>query len=744
MISCQSNSQPLSPPLSKRKIRLHRATVAFLGIVGFFCAILAGWFTDLGGIGQFFEQIHRSQDNLPLVFQAAIAPNLSAGGIIIALLAIAQLIPKLSPVPRLWSRSIVVAILLAFAIRYLVWRSLSTLNLENPLNGTFSLGLFLMELFVIFGYIVQLFLMLGERSRSREADRYSLAVLDGSYQPSVDILIPTYNEPAFVLKRTLIGCQALEYSNKQVYLLDDKRRPEIKKLARKLGCHYITRNNNLHAKAGNLNNGIAQTDGELIVCFDADFVPTKNFLTRTVGFFQNPKMGLLQTHQCFYNPDLIARNLGIEAHLTHEVEMFSRHYQLLRDGADSSLCYGSAFVLRRSAIEEVGGFVTGTLSEDYFTGIRLSSRGYEVVYLDENLSAGLVAENMAGHISQRQRWTRGTLQAFFIETNPVTIPGLSLRQRIAHLEGILQWFTSICRVGFLLAPFAYYFFSIIPIRITVSEWLFFFLPYYFLQLSTFSWLNHRSRSALISDVYSIVQCFPVSFAAIQTMLSPFSQGFKVTPKGVSRDRFSVNWTLALPLILLFVGTLAGMGWSAYQGRWHSGEWFVIGLCWSVYNVLVLAIALLSLIDVPQTDSAAWFDLRQDVGLEFGEHSFSGATVNVSETGATIDLKQASLPEFVKVGTPLTLSIPEENFSLSASISHIEHRDRYPTLCLTFESVSLEQQRRLIEMLFCRPGQWKRQETPGEWQLLGLFIKSLFGPRVLTRNTRVSAMAVAGK
>ncbi|MGD2181976.1 glycosyltransferase [Lusitaniella coriacea] len=716
---------------------MRTATVVTLALTSFFCAFAIAWLLDLFCLAHFFKEIHYGQTNLPLWLNALISPGQSPWLIIISLLIGVKILKIVSPHPNFWSRFVVVTTLLTLAVRYLLWRSFATLNLANPLDGVFSISLFIMEVFVIFNYIIQLFLMLREKNRSREADRHSIAINSGEFCPSVDILIPTYNEPDFILRRTIIGCQAIEYKNKKIYVLDDGKRSEIKELTRELGCGYITRPNNKHAKAGNLNNGIARTNGEIIVCFDADFVPTKNFLERTLGFFINAKMGLIQTHQYFYNTDLISRNLGIEEHLTHEVEMFSRHYQLLRDGAESSLCYGSSFLVRRSALEEIGGFVTETLSEDYFTGIRLSDRGYDVIYLDENLSAGLVAEDLAGHIAQRQRWTRGTLQAFFVDANPLTLPGLSLRQKIAHFEGILQWFTSLCRVGFLLIPFAYYFLGVIPIKMTLSGWLYFFLPYYLVQLSTFSWLNHRSRSALISDVYAVIQCFPVSLTIIQTMLDPFSQGFKVTPKGITSDKFSLNWMLAFPLIVVLLGTIVGVGWSLFQFDWQSTDWLLIGVAWSAYNILTLTIALLSLIDIPQTDSSAWFELHREVTLCAGKHTYFGTIQTISETGATVKLSAANLPKIPQNGTAIILEIIPENLKLHGISTHIDNC----TLQIAFKEVTLEQQRCLIEMLFCHPGQWIRQETPGEFRLFGLLLKSLLQPRILTKNTKVSAMRV---
>ena len=118
--------------------------------------------------------------------------------------------------------------------------------------------------------------MLNIKERHREADLKSLAVVNGIFVPSIDILIPTYNEPVFILRRTIIGCQALDYENKTIYLLDDTNRLEMRKLAGELGCNYMIRPDNTYAKAGNLNHAIANTNGELIVVFDADFVVRDN------------------------------------------------------------------------------------------------------------------------------------------------------------------------------------------------------------------------------------------------------------------------------------------------------------------------------------------------------------------------------------------------------------------------------------------------------------------------------------
>jgi len=257
------------------------ATLFLLGIVVLSGVIVTAWFAGVGAIEKIFAQIQFLQENPPMWLEVprVMGEYLLAPTVALFLVAIA--IMKASPQPRTWSRVLVVGILLGLTLRYVLWRSLSTLNLTNPLNGFFSLGLFLLEMLMLASSTIQLFLMLKMKSRNREADQLANQVLDGSFQPSVDIFIPTYDEPIFILRRTLIGCQAIEYANKKIYLLDDTRRPEMKQLAEELGCEYMARPDNRYAKAGNLNHAIAKTSGELIVVFDADFIPTKNFLIRT-------------------------------------------------------------------------------------------------------------------------------------------------------------------------------------------------------------------------------------------------------------------------------------------------------------------------------------------------------------------------------------------------------------------------------------------------------------------------------
>ncbi|MGL5942816.1 MAG: glycosyltransferase [Waterburya sp.] len=715
-----------------KKPFIHISTAIVLGFCGFFCAIAISWLSGNSHVTELFVQLHLVQENSPVWLQLPQVENKYYLFLpTIVLLIFGQIVIKCSPQPNTWSRRIVAAILFALFIRYFLWRSLTTLNLANPVDGIFSILLFAMELLAMVGGALQLLLLFTVKNRDKEANKYALAAKENYYTPTVDILIPTYNEPDFILKRTIIGCQAINYEQKRIYVLDDTRRQSIKQLTEELGCHYITRPDNLHAKAGNLNNALRQTNGELVVCFDADFVPTTNFLERTIGFFQKEKIALVQTPQSFYNCDPIAHNLGLQNVLTSEEEVFYRHLQPLKDGAGSVVCAGTSFIARRKALEAIDYFVTESLCEDYFTGIKLAAQGYELVYLDEKLSAGLAAESIGAHIEQRLRWARGTLQALFIKSNPLTIPGLNLWQRLGHLDGLLHWFTCIPRVFFLLFPLVCIFGQLTPVMSSLSELAYMFLPYYAMQIAMFAWINKRSRSILLSDVYSLVQTIPVFITVVKVMFSPFGSGFEVTPKGVSRDKFNYNWSLALPMTILFGATLISFSFSLLNPPDAS---FNLGLYWSGYNLLTITVAMITLLDLPKPSFYEWFNLQKEVNIYSEQNSYQGVTQKISEEGVEILLEQS-----VNLATDVTIEIFPQLLILSGKITRTYIQDNTLRAIVKFQNLSIEQHRELVEMLYCRPGQWQRRYTPNELQSILLLFKLLLRPLIFLNRKKVSQL-----
>ncbi len=655
-------------------------------------------------------------------------------------LAITFLIIQLFPSsPPVWARATVSGILLLMGLRYIVWRLFVTLNLSDPLNGSLSLLLFAIEVMAFVTNLGSIVQMNCTTDRSPEADRMSEAVIKGTYCPWVDVLVPTYNEPVELLRRTIIGCQAMDYAYKRIYLLDDQRRPAMRSLAEELGCFYINRPDNRHAKAGNINNALKQMSGELVVLFDADFIPTRNFLTRTVGFFQNYQVALVQTPQTFYNSDPIANNLGLKSIVANEQDMFFRVLQPGRDAINAVICCGTSFVVRRKNIDKIGGIPTESIAEDLLTSLKIQAAGYRVLYLNEALSAGAAAENVGGYIDQRSRWGQGTLQTLFCKTNPLTMPGLNLGQRFFHGLGLLYWPLAGLQVVILLMPLAYLLLGLAPLQVEFNEMLVFWLPYYLVSLVVFAWLNGRTRSVFWADVYTTLICFTLAVMVVKTFISPFGKGFKVTPKGISSQGIKVNWHVASPLfVALALYTIAvGIHLFGLQ-RTTNSDSLALNLFWGIYNMCVLALTIQVAIDVPQQVLSLDFPHQLSCKLCFGNQQFEGITVNLSEKITMIKFASTVLP--TQLPTTGFLHIP------SIGLSHLPVVFQSKNLVvgthevkLEFTNLDLKQERQLVEFLFCQPGQWQKTHI-SEAKSLWSFFSSVFRLYPLTETTEVNTTA----
>ena len=199
-------------------------------------------------------------------------------------------------------------------LRYLYYRITLTLNFDDLINGTFSFLLFAAELYAICTLVLAYFQTLKIKDRKP----VDLSLYPQEQWPKIDIYIPTYNEDVEIVRKTTLCALAIDYpaEKKHVYVLDDgraekykARREELRQMCEELGATMLTRDNNDHAKAGNINTAFKRTDGDLVLILDCDHMPTQGFLMDTVGFFFNPNVAFVQTPHWFYNPDPFERNL---------------------------------------------------------------------------------------------------------------------------------------------------------------------------------------------------------------------------------------------------------------------------------------------------------------------------------------------------------------------------------------------------------------------------------------------------
>jgi len=528
----------------------------------------------------------------------------------------------------------------------------------------------------------------------------------------VDVFLPTYSEPVEMLERSIIGCQAMNYPNKTLWLLDDQRRPAMRELAERLGCRYLDRPDNSHAKAGNLNHAFDFAEAELVLCFDADFIPTRDFLERTVGFFRDPKVALVQTPQNFFNEDAVQRNLGLERVLEDEQKLFFRTLQPGRDSANAIVCHGTCWIARRSALDEIGGIPTETITEDWATSIKLQAAGYKLLYLNEALSAGLSADTCGEFVQQRSRWAQGTLQSLFAPTNPLTIPGLDWKQRLLHFSGILYYAGSVTNLFNLLAPLLYLFGGVFILRMTITEMIFFRLPFTVGYYMLYSWLTLGNRSALWTEFYDAYLAPSMGITALRTFCQPFGRGFRVTDKTQRPRRITVNRRVAAPFVILIALHLAGLAFALATGkRVDQPEIFPIIAYFALSNVAMLWVCLLASMDIRRPRPFRRFEHRLAFELVWDDKCIRGETAFVSENEVTVPRAQLPAGQSNKAA----LSVPALDW---IDVPVCPRADTDGQVSLEFLQLSLSQRRALVEFLYCQPGQWEtkpKSETRAVWE-----------------------------
>jgi cellulose synthase (UDP-forming) len=614
--------------------------------------------------------------------------------------------------PPNWLRVPVGAVFLFLQVAYLSFRLVATLSLDTLPNAICSLLFFLSEVFVHGRIALGNLSLLRLTDRRPQADESARVVRSGQYVPTVDVFLPTYSEPVEILRRSIIGCQAMDYPYKTIWLLDDQGRPAMRELARELGCCYVTRPDNAHAKAGNLNHALPLSEGELVVCFDADFIPTRDFLQRTVGFFRDPAVALVQTPQNFFNEDAVMRNFGLERVLEDEQKFFFRALQAGRDARNAIVCHGTCWVARRSALEDIGGIPTETITEDWATSIKLQAAGYKLLYLNEALSAGLSADTCGEFVQQRMRWAQGTLQALFASTNPVRVRGLSGWQRLLHLSGILYYLGSVSTLFVLLAPLFYLFFGVLILQTSIAEMLFFRLPLTLGYYMLFSWLTLRTRSAVWTEFYDAFLAPAMSLTVARSLWKPFGVGFRVTDKSVHQRRLAMNRKVALPFAVLIALHVAGVAFSLVLGRHiDQPETFGIVAYFTLGNLAMLWLCLLASIDVRRPRPYRRFEHRVPFELGWEDGVLRGETLFLSEADATIACRNP-LP-----GVPQQARLNIPSFGLLDVPVRIQC-DTNAQLSLAWLELSLPQRRALITHLYCRPGQWNskpKNELRAIWE-----------------------------
>jgi cellulose synthase (UDP-forming) len=548
------------------------------------------------------------------------------------------------PRHRTWTRAVTCIFVFAVALRYLWWRLFDTV-LPYPAEGAalyWVWFLFIVETLAFLDITLFLVTMSRYADRHAEADRLqaAFAATPEETWPTVDVFIPTYNEPLDVLERTIVGALALDYPKDKltIYVLDDKRRDWLREYCEQKGVVHVTRRDNLHAKAGNLNNGLKVSRGQLVAIFDADFVPYRQFLRRTVPFFSAANIGIVQTPQHFFNKDPVQSNLNLEGILPDEQRLFFDEMAPSRDAWDVSFCCGSCSIARRQALDAIGGFPTESVTEDLLTTLAMLNKGYKTRYLNERLSMGLAAESLKGYFVQRSRWCRGGIQTLFLHNGPIRGPGLTLFQRIMFIP--LSWLVQYeVRLAILLVPAVYFWTGVPPLYFTGTWDIIYYqapvlLSYFFLML----WITPSRYLPVVSSAIGVFSTFRLLPTVIATLIKPFGVPFRVTPKGSANERSDFDAYTFICIAVLIAFTALGVfinvvpEWSTVR---HS-EFSEVSLYWAGINIVVLLIAALICFEKerPILDS---FAVGEPAQAHRNGQAIAGELVALSLENGTLEL-----------------------------------------------------------------------------------------------------------
>ncbi|MBM6593210.1 UDP-forming cellulose synthase catalytic subunit [Microvirga pudoricolor] len=592
-------------------------------------------------------------------------------------------------------------------LRFVYWRTTLTLpsmaSLQDFIPGVIIYGA---EMFCVVMLAMSLFVIARPITRPRAPQ------LTRDRAPTVDVFVPSYNEDASLLAITLSAAKDMDYPKEKltVYLLDDggtdqkvqspnpkvsetalRRREELQELCRKLGVKYLTRERNVHAKAGNLSNGLLQSTGELVVVFDADHAPTKEFLKETVGYFsEDPKLFLVQTPHFFINADPIEKNLATFDRMPSENEMF---YSIIQKGLDkwnAAFFCGSAAVLRRTALEQAGGFAGTSITEDCETALELHSSGWTSLYVDKPLIAGLQPETFASFIGQRTRWCTGMLQIFLMK-NPVFKRGLSLAQRICYLSTCMFWLFPIPRMIFLAAPLLFIFFDLKIYNATVAEFGAYTLTYLVAALLMQSYAYGRVRWPWVSELYEYVQSVYLFPAIISVIRNPRRPTFNVTAKGDATDDDRLS-DLAWPYFAIFGVLLAAtvmVGYRLHNEPDAAGLLGIVGL-WNLFNLIMAGLALGVVSERRERRRNHRVPAQGRGALQVDDTILTVQIVDVSQGGMLV---RAHGPGQVRLQSSARLAIPAEQGSGSA----------YHYLPVKIASVRTNEDDRMIGLTFASMG-----------------------------------------
>ena len=603
------------------------------------------------------------------------------------------------------------------SIIYLIWRIFFTIPFGEGIIALIS-GMYLL--------IVEIVGMLEEVVHYNNMTNIEYPMIpkaDFSEFPDVDIFIATYNEPVELLYKTINGCINMEYPDENkvhIYICDDSNRIEMRKLAEEMNINYITRTERKDAKAGNFNNALAKTDSPLVVTFDADMVPMHDFLMSTVPYFvedltnakkiekkdgkearknREGKIGFIQTPQSFYNPDLFQYNLFSETRIPNEQDYFYRDIQISRNKSNSVIYGGTNTVISREALDEIGGFYTKVITEDFATGILIQSNGYTCYAIDEVHASGLAPEDLKGLVKQRQRWARGCIQTGR-KLNILFRKGLNISQKLSYISAITYWYGCLKRLIYIMAPFLFSVSGVVVVKCTLLEVLIFWLPMYIFSSKSLKLVSRKIRTVKWTNVYETILFPSLIVSVILESLGISQKKFNVTRKGGAIEDKNYQIKKAIPHIILSILSIIGII-NCVKFTFITGTpVYIVLIFWLIINLYNIVMSIFFMLGRQVLRRAERFPINIDCIVSFHEKELKCTTNDISENGLSIVLKK---PEFIPYKESIRILLQTDRYKAQfvAKIIHVGQVGEQWKYAMEIQEIDDHNLKQLLRILYDR-------------------------------------------
>lgn len=615
-----------------------------------------------------------------------------------------------------WTSAAVKILTCGLALRYLIWRTTTTLNFGSLPATSFSVALYVIEVMGLLSLILSMLQTLRSTTlrRSQQADRYEALIQVAEYQPTVDVLILIDRQPEYAVRRTIMACQAMRYPYKTLYVLDATPRELMADLAAELNCGYLTRSPDdapqAVSQADRLNTALTQTQGELVAVIEADFVPFRNWLDRVVGFFYRSDLAMVQTPQTFHHPGSDVRSVDLERWHPNDVALLDGAGQSHRDVFDTLLCGGSCYVMRRQSLVAAGGYATAGAAA---TSLKLLAQGGKLVYLNERLTLAAATRTVGDWLDRQWQLYQSHTQVWQWVGNRPLWRRLSWVQKTFLVSQLVHCFPVLARLGWLVLPILSLQWGIFPV-VPLAAVMNYFVPFWVVLVAMLGWTTGDGRSYWRSEVASVAFCL----SALNRSLFGWLPGRRrVAPPrtdGVTTSR-NYNWPQTLPLAaigLWMVGVVLGHLWNPARGLFMLPNVQLIPLyVWLAYNFGLITLAIGALIDQPMRRMCDRLPLQLPCRFLVAGDKWPCCTVDLSEQGARLHMlldgfPVAALPEVI------TLELGHPALKLAARVVAATQVKRRSYIQVAFQKLTVVQQRQLIELIYASPQNWQERPAMG--------------------------------